>query len=166
MTRFENVLSLTFPEFICKSFRDHAEFLYNDLMDNKLVVKKVKPENHKYGEQCWVRAVESENPKWYQEISLDHMNQFKSKSGTHRSRQYRSLQRIITGKDGKFLYHSFRFKWDVVYRELIFKRLTEGFEDKGMDIPPDNDVRNYFIKDGLIDGKIIIINEVEEEPPF
>ena len=74
------------------------------------------------------------------------------------------MQRIITRRDGKFISSSFRFKWDVFYRELIFKRLTEGFELRGEDISHDLVVRNYFIEDGLIKGKIEIITE--EESPF
>lgn len=121
-----------------------AFFLLGELRENKLHVvlapaPEPKHENH------MVRKVESSNPEWY---SILH-EQYKY---FRRERVVCALQRISQLKDRPYREYDdpvpdrfkIKYKYDSILRDLIFERLTKGYNCQGHEIPPNKEVRNYF----------------------
>jgi len=123
-----------FPEDIRESFVGEAEYLFNDLKSNKLtVVLAPAPEPKHCGHM--IRVAESQNPRWYSDLyhSYEHFR---------RDRSLRALDRIRKSEDRIFRVSP--YKYDSIYRQLIFGRLVDGYYADGFKIPPDNEVRKFF----------------------
>lgn len=127
-------------------FSEHAGKLYQDLRKNKLEVVLADPPEPRF-EGHKIRQVENENPQWYKDL-------FHSIPNFNRNRSERALDRIVEKEDKAFEISTdssvvpYRYKFDTIYRDFIFKRLVKGFEieehDRKVEISPDNRVREYF----------------------
>lgn len=122
------------PDNIRFCYAEEAEFLHYDLRSNKLEVILIPaPEPKHLGHM--IRIVENQNPDWYRDL-------YWSTSYFRRDRSLAALDRIRKEKDRPFRVSP--FKYDSAYRCLIHNRLTEGFREKGKEIPPNREVRLYF----------------------
>lgn len=160
MTRLQYPIQVHFDYDINQVFKTHALFLYNDLKNNKYTYKFIVPEYTTVHDGQLLREVESQNTTWYREISKESMLPH-SRSGLHRKHHLNALRRLVIGNDKRFEFANYRYKWDWHYRKFIFKRLTEGYEHMGREVPFNTLVRNYFIKKGLVKGKVEVV-----EVPF
>ncbi|MBU4456776.1 MAG: hypothetical protein KKA65_04705, partial [Nanoarchaeota archaeon] len=114
------------PRNIRTFFLKEANYLFKDLKNNKLVVILVNaPEPKHCGHK--IRVVDCQNPCWYSELyhSIDYFR---------RDRSLRALERITQLNDGSF--RCSPYKYDAIYRQLIFQRLVEGHEAENFEIPP------------------------------
>ena len=89
-----------------------------------------------------IRKVVSRNPKWYREL-------YGSNKNFRRDRSFNALIRIKKSNDAYC--NKSKYRYDAVYRELIFKRLMEGYSDERYDYeyPSNNNVRRFFKKKSL-----------------
>lgn len=119
-------------------------FLLGELKENKLQVvltpaPEPKHENH------MVRKVESSNPEWYSVL-------YEQEKYFRRERVVCALQRISQFKDRHYKKYGdsvpdrfkIKYKYDSILRDLVFERLTKGYDCQGIEIPPNEEVRNYF----------------------
>ena len=117
------------PAEIAAVFSEEAGRLYSDLLENRLKVVLVHPEQglERYEGQM-IRAVESKNPSWYRELyqATPHLKRTRTLKALGRISQVRDLpyrdQRGAVSPYGSY---------DTRYRELIKERLTEGYEING-----------------------------------
>lgn len=123
----------TLPEEIRNFFTKEAEFLYNDLRENKQNVVLV-PAPFPYEDRNKIRVADSFPPDWYSGLYYS--------LSRNRHRTLQALLRIANSKDGEFKKH--HYKADVTLRHLIFDRLTCGYEDFGKSVPPNKKVKEYF----------------------
>ncbi len=128
------------PEEVCEIFTLQAEFLLNELKQNRLEVVLIPaPEPRFEGHK--IRIVNSSNPTWYSE--LFHLHQY-----FRRDRSEAALRRISTLQDQAF--DGVHYRFDSIYRELIKDQLENGFEWENEFIPPEEKVVEYF--EGIILG--------------
>ena len=119
-----------FPDLIKRLFIEEAEILFSNLKSNKLKVVLVPaPNPNHYGHK--IRAVERENPEWYKIL-------YRSYPHFRRDRSLKALNIIMKLKDKKFSGKSKHspYRYHAIYRELIFKRLTEGYIEDGYKVHP------------------------------
>ena len=127
---------------IRKHYVYHANFLYNDLLSNRLVVI-LAPAPYPMHEDHKVRVIENQNPLWYRKLYCSH-NHFR------RDRSLNSLVRLRNLVDKTFNVSS--YKYDEIYRELIHKHIIEGAVFDSYKLNPNPDVREFFgIEDLLIE---------------
>ncbi|MBT4651061.1 hypothetical protein HOC13_00910 [Candidatus Woesearchaeota archaeon] len=124
-----------------KPFRKQAEQLLSDLTHNQLRVILIPAPRPQFSGHK-VRAVESVNPEWYQELYAFHKH-------FRRDRSERALERIVNNQDQDFkeLRNSslpYTFSYDQIYRDLIFDRLTQGHEEEGYYSPPNKTICQFF----------------------
>jgi hypothetical protein len=122
------------PEAVRKCYVHEADYLYHELLHNRLVVCLIDAhpcnfQGHK------IRAAESWNPDWYSEMYQSHPH-------FRRDRSLRALSSLAKGADRRF--YTYRHGYERLYREFIHSRLTEGYTVDGEDIPPVDEVRRYF----------------------
>ena len=115
-------------------FLEDATYLLDQLVNNRLAVVLTPALKQQFSGHM-VRSVENENPKWYKKLFRDYDN-------FRRDLSISSLERIKYGRDQHFKGSS--YKYDSIYRELILQRLTEGYEEMGQEIPPNEEVCSYF----------------------
>lgn len=138
------------PKQISKLFSKCADDLYNELKCNKTrVVLIPAPEPRFDGHK--IRMVENYNPDWYSNLYYAYQH-------FRRDRSLRSLDRIRDGKDKVFrASHKYaRYKYDSIYRELIFHRLIDGYADNGYKVKPSNVAKSFFKND--LESKVLCIN--------
>jgi hypothetical protein len=117
-------------ETIRNIFLDYARFLYYDLESNKLDVVLVPAPDPKHCNHMIRKAINN-NPQWYSDL-------YWSNKHFRRDRSINALERIVDEKDRPF--RSLPFKYDAVYRELIFEHLTQGYKY----FPGNSLVKAYF----------------------
>ncbi len=122
------------PEEIRESFTKEAEFLYDDLLNNKQEVILI-PAPHPYEERNKIRYVDSTPPEWFSRLYYT--------LGKSRKRALEALLRIANQKDGEFKKH--RYKTDTTLRDFIFGRLNHGYTHFERTIPPNKRIKKYFI---------------------
>ncbi|NCC70832.1 hypothetical protein EOM09_04570 [bacterium] len=138
------------PEEIKPYYLSEAEYLFEDLRNNKLKIVLI-PAPRKIHQMHMIRVLENPNPFWYKEL-------YSSNNHFRRDRSIKSLIRIIEKKDKEF--KNIKYKYDFVYRELIHDRLINGFDDeKGNKIYPNNKVKYFF-------EEISYQNSLEKLIPF
>lgn len=122
------------PSDLCCLFREHAEWLYTDLESHKLQIGTAPIERPRF-QGHRKRVVLVPNPEWYSELywAIAHFR---------RDRSLRALDRIMGLQDRPFRINPFWY--DCVYRRLIRDRLTDGYENCGARVPPDDRVREFF----------------------
>lgn len=168
-------------------FMEHAEFLLDDLKQN---YREWEYEKDKYdNDRIQKRRILRENPPWYQErlwsstyMPIGRNNpggkntlgkySRRRPHGIRRNRALSSLERLVNCNDKPFAeelvdntkgYN----KIDTRFRDLIFERLTKGYEYQGQEISANGKVCKYF-------GKIYrkpqteknVPIEIEDELPF
>ena len=122
------------PERIKEYYTEHANWLYQDLINNK--IGWVLVQNPNYSEEDRkVRKIQTKNPKWYSGL-------YNSYSSFRRDLSLRALNRIRNQEDRPFI--KFKYKYDLRYRELITDNLLEGYETYEGEVPPNNEVRLFF----------------------
>lgn len=129
------------PDSIREIFIRHAGCLLKELESRRLEVLLIPAPDPKF-EGHKIRVAENSNPDWYQEL-------YHSYRHFRRDRSKKALSRIKSLNDGKFI--KGRYKYDSIYRELIFNRLTKGYIQDNYDIEPDDECRNFFKKAKLED---------------
>jgi len=109
------------PKKIRKFYTQEADYLYSDLLNNKLTIVLIPAPDPRH--DChMVRAVESENPGWYQGL-------YSSYNYFRRDRSLMALNRIRNQEDKQFRISPFHY--DFIYRDLINDRLIDGFYERG-----------------------------------
>ncbi len=155
--------------YISRQFASMANIFYKELASQSLQVELVeapfkKHPNHK------IRVVNEFNPGWYKEIYERHSynRTYKSRK-TNRKRQClesrvkRKTSLNSLGRISSFSDKEYRIDW--IYRDFIYERLTEGYEEEGFFILPKNEVRSYFGLEELDPKEISrLYNNVEENP--
>ena len=178
------------PENIQKYFREHADFLHQDLEGRINTILTREPnrdgecsrfEGHK------LRYVDERNPEWYSELYKEYdqprprkrrnsglekkeylpFNQ-RNRKPKKRKTRFRSgktlgvikrvlsleaLDRIRDGRDIEYVERSrgfvpYRGRYDMIYRDLIYQHLTEGFAYDGIKEKPKRKVVDYFLGNG------------------
>lgn len=116
-------------------FKNEAKHLIAELkLYNLEVILTPAPEQKHYNHQ--IRRVVNRNPIWYREFYSQYKN-------FRRDRSFNALKRILKSQDG--IFQGLKYKYDAVYRDLIYKRLIEGYiDDIGLQHPASNYVRNFF----------------------
>lgn len=142
------------PEEVRQHFKEDAGYLHHELETNRLrIILIPAPDPQHYNHE--IRAVDTRNPKWYSEIYWEHFP-------IRRDLSLRSLRRIHLGEDKDFTQANYKYRYDMLYRDFIFERLTKGYEEMGYKIPPLKSIRTFF--------DLPIIDTIEEticeEIPF
>jgi hypothetical protein len=145
-------------------FRYEARFLKERLKFEGLVVV-LAPAPRPMFSGHMIRVVENQNPEWYREF-------IKKYGRIERCLSISALERISLGKDENYIqrievYQDYvhvkkrgrlkglkyrerklrkdhRYFYDKIFRDLIFKRLTEGDENLLYFSEPVNEIREYF----------------------
>jgi hypothetical protein len=149
------------PDFPRNLFITDAEFLYGELMDNKLKVVLSPAPSPQHADHK-IRIAQSHNPEWYSSIYYSH---------NRRGRKFlkNSLWRIVNGMDGDFdSIGSGHYVYDTLFREMIYSRLVEGYCDKdGSRIFPNNKVRNFFGLESVMEEEFVVLHKKQlDELPF
>ena len=146
---------ISLPKRIRGCFSEHADYLFNDLRENRLEVVLIPASEPKFSGHK-IRAVENRNPVWYRKLYAQY-------SHFRRDRSLRSLERLkslldrdYTGNRRGFIQTP--YSYDFVYRTLIQERLIEGFVSIEGKNSPNDYVREYF---GLE-----ILNVTQDDVPF
>src|SRR3989338_2853043 len=131
------------PGEIESAFREEADFLWRDLDENRLRVTLKPADEERYtGHQ--IRVVESTNPQWYRELYL-------ARTHLKRQRSLRSLGRIGDSCDLHYLDQRGAVSpfgsYDSLYRELIQKRLIDGYEIDDGFVPERILVKRFFSRE-------------------
>ena len=133
------------PAKIRRYYREHAEYLYYDLKENKLKIGLKPAPIPKYAGHK-VHIVETWNPQWYSDL-------YWSRSSFRRDLSLRALERIKDQRDRPFIIAP--YKYDAIYRELIHKHLLEGYDDKdGRSMPPNYKVKSFFDLEATVDSSV------------
>ncbi|MDD5012527.1 MAG: hypothetical protein PHQ66_02690 [Candidatus Nanoarchaeia archaeon] len=133
------------PIFPRKNFIEEAEFLYNDLLNNRLKVVLIPAPIPKHSDHK-IRFAESYNPFWYSGIYHSH-------NRGRRKDFEKSLWRIVNSLDENFNPRNNKYAYDTEFRDLIYSRLVEGYVDEcGSRVLPNNQIRTFFKLDKLIDS--------------
>ena len=140
------------PGEVRQIFLEEANSLLQSLKNNRLRVILVPYDDYRYADRK-IRAVETSNPEWYQDLWLSHVYplykkpRYRYRSNIRRKRTLSALERIVNLKDQFFSENSLphtRYRNDYLFRELICERLTVGYEEGSEFVLPDNKVREYF----------------------
>ena len=134
------------PEDIRDLFREHADFMYADLKNNRLIVELAPAPEPKYSGHM-IRTVDSQNPEWYSYL-------YRTQAGLKRIRSLKALDRIRNVEDPQF--REFpespiprRNTYVTLYREVIFERMSFGYEESGLYVPPEPKIQEYFGVEGI-----------------
>ena len=122
------------PHSIKEIFLSEAQYLYNELSKNILEVVLVPAPVRKHPYHM-IRKVENRNPDWYQQLYSEYQH-------FRRDRSLNALERICNQEDMDFKHG--QYKYDSIYRDLIYQRLTEGYDCQCGEVPPDDDVKGFF----------------------
>lgn len=130
------------PVEISCCFLEEADFLYRDLLENKLIVKLRPAYEERYNGHM-IRIVESRNPDWYRDL-------YSSTAHLKRKRCERSLDRICQNTDLPYFTRRGAVSpfgsYDTLFRELIPERLTKGYDLERRFIPENLRVAELFQK--------------------
>ena len=133
-----NPLELYPPE-VQASFQREAQLLLGELQSNKLEVILIPaPEQRFSGHK--IRVAVNHNPPWYSQI-------YQQVPHIKRERVERCLQRLTESQDGRYRRRPYRY--DFRFREIIFERLIDGYEDSDplcgpFCIEANQEIRDYF----------------------
>lgn len=116
------------PKILQKYFVVEARYLLADLRQNRLEVVLIPAQNPKHHSHK-VRAVQNQNPDWYRDL-------YHSTRHFRRGRSINALERICSLADQLPKENPKQYQYDVVYRQLIFERLTEGYITNGCPVLP------------------------------
>jgi hypothetical protein len=139
------------PDFPRELFIEEAKGLYEEFLNNYLIVK-LKPADIQKHTNHKIRIAELHNPDWYTSF-------YNSHNRPGRKLVEKSLLRIVNRCDCDLdLIGNGHYVYDTDLRKLIYLRLTDGYIDEKERIFPNNDVRAFF---GLEE-----IKEFENERDF
>ena len=122
------------PDNIRDLFTEEAGYLLHDLNNNRLEVVLISAPDPRFSGHK-IRAIQNENPEWYKQL-------YHSYKHFRRDRSLKALNRIRKLEDRPFRVSP--YKYDAIYRHLIYTRLTEGYKEMGDEIPADNEARYFF----------------------
>lgn len=116
------------PENIKDIFSEEAGYLHTELKNSPIKKRKGK--------------YFTENPKWYSELYKIHKN-------FRKDRSLKAIKRITKLQDrqyrnGKFGFLKSIYKYDKIYREFLFKILTQGYIHDGYRQEPNQETVRYF----------------------
>lgn len=144
------------PYHIAKTFRDEAQFLYDDLDYRRLdVITAPAPEPAFDGHK--IRVAVNHNPDWYS--SMYNAGVIKSSKFRNKRRRkpfvrtikrgdvFRSLERILRGTDGIFDKRNHKYSYDMSLRSLIYEKLVEGRDYEGEECSVDTIMALAFDKE-------------------
>lgn len=129
------------PEDVNVLFRSEANFLYNNLLNNGLIVVLLPAPDPKYVGHM-VRYTVSKNPEWYSTLYTHYQN-------LKRHRSLRALDRIRNQNDQqltkvpKSAVHTW-WTYDTLYRGFILERLAYGYNEYGLFVPPEKKIQDFF----------------------
>jgi hypothetical protein len=144
------------PDFPRNLFITEAELLYKELLENKLLVGTCPAPDPKHADHK-IRVVESRNPEWYSLLYDSH---------NRRSRRFfeKALWRITNNLDGDLdSVGSGHYIYDTCFRDMIYTRLVEGYIEKDLRVFPNNEVRNFFGLDSIVDEDFIANENYKEK---
>ena len=125
------------PEEIRAVLREEAGYLHHELEMKRLrVILIPAPDPRHYNHR--IRAVETKNPPWYSRMYCE-------RAPVRRDLSLPALERIAYGEDKDFIPGNHKYRYDTLYRHLIFERLTEGYiiEEAGP-VPPNTRICTFF----------------------
>jgi len=127
------------PDFPRELFVEEAKRLYKEFLDKRYhVVLVPAPIQMHTGHK--IRVAQSHNPGWYSsEVYYAHGRQ-------KRKLAEKSLWRLVNRLDGDLCRgNKPKYNCDKTLRNLIYRRLTDGYiDDEGKRVFPNNDVRAFF----------------------
>lgn len=118
-----------------EKFSDEATTLLNDLVERKHKVVLIETDEGRR------RYIETRNPNWYRRL-------YWSNKHFRRDRTKKALERIIHSTDKRYGISPSKHaphKYSAIYRQLIFSRLTEGYESEEWGpAEPHKEVMEFF----------------------
>lgn len=148
------------PDFPRNLFITDAELLYQEFMNNKLKVVLSPAPDPQHADHK-IRIAQSHNPEWYASIYFSHNRQ-------KRKLLEKSLWRIVHGFDGDLdSIGSGHYIYDTCFRNMIYTRLVEGYIEKDFRIFPNNEVRNFFGLEPVIEEEVFVLHKQQSDKiPF
>jgi hypothetical protein len=128
------------PDFPRELFIQEGKILYNDFLNNphRITTRPAPIQTHSNHK---IRVVESSNPDWYSQL-------YYSYTRGKRQRFEKALLRIVNCLDQDLRKSDNHYTYDTAFRNLIYRRLTDGYQmkegDKTYRVFPDNAVRAFF----------------------
>lgn len=134
-------------------FASMANLLYRDLFSQTLKVELAEAPEQKHPNHK-IRVVNESNPEWYKDLysRYSHVRTYRSKKTNRERKCLESKLKRRTSLNALERINGFMDSYydiDFIYRDFIFERLTEGYEEKGYKILPLEQVRKYFGKSPL-----------------
>lgn len=134
------------PETLKQIFISEAKILKKDLDDFGLHVILMPAPDPGFDSHS-IRVSVNQNPPWFSEF-------FQSGQRLRRDRSIRSLNKIINNRDVSNGQHIDKIKikcnkavtesYETIYRKLILKRLMEGYNFHGHEVPPSIRFTEYY----------------------
>ena len=133
----------TLPGKIREIFRKEAEYLYNDLMKNRLDIDTMPAPQPQFSGHK-IRVVLSRNPEWYHDLyhCMSRYRPYAENSLKRIANLTDKAPKEYESKCGKTNYVKYKHNSNI--RNFIFYRLADGHAENGALCLPNKEIRKYF----------------------